>query len=189
MWLASLLLGWLWRLSFATKFIGDKFTSSLLLVPSETSPARRTLCRSIVQRSATLRAPDTGVDERTGNHSNRTEHQAQKETEGRVVSLAGNDDAGGNGCDPDPQAQKFHHPHPFSTHISSRIGPATMQAFRSRAIRRDGSMGLASTLSLWVSTETTTRILAVVFLLRQLSQCFWRDSRILALGRSEILTE
>jgi len=61
-----------------------------------------------------------------------------------------------------------------------------MQARKSRAIRRDGSMGLASTLSLWVSTETTTRILAVVFLLPQLPQCFQRDSEILALGRSEI---
>jgi len=37
-----------------------------------------------------------------------------------------------------------------------------------------------------VSTETTTRILAVVFLLPQLPQCFQRDSEILALGRSEI---
>jgi len=33
-----------------------------------------------------------------------------------------------------------HHAHPLSTHISSRIGPATRQAFRSRAILRDGFM-------------------------------------------------
>nr|DAK61528.1 MAG TPA: hypothetical protein [Caudoviricetes sp.] len=39
-----------------------------------------------------------------------------------------------------PVFEFSHHAHPFSTHISSRIGPATMQAFRSRAIRRDGSM-------------------------------------------------
>ena len=37
-----------------------------------------------------------------------------------------------------PRVFGTHHPHPFITHISSRIGPATMQAFKSRAIRRDG---------------------------------------------------
>ena len=38
------------------------------------------------------------------------------------------------------RAKSGHHQHPFSTHLSSRTGPATMQAFRSRAIRRDGFM-------------------------------------------------
>ena len=34
-----------------------------------------------------------------------------------------------------------HHAHPLANHISSRIGPATRQALRSRAIRRDGFIG------------------------------------------------
>jgi hypothetical protein len=34
-----------------------------------------------------------------------------------------------------------HHAHPLANHINSRIGPATMQAFKSRAIRRDGFIG------------------------------------------------
>ena len=40
-----------------------------------------------------------------------------------------------------------HHPHPLATHISSRIGPAKMQARRSRAIRRDGFMKIRMSMA------------------------------------------
>ena len=118
----------------------NKFAFRSVFVPPKASPARRALIRGFVQRRPTLRTADTRVDECTRNHSNGAKHQAKKKAEWCVISLAGNDHARGYGRNPNPQTEKLHHPHPLSTHSSSRIGPAKMQARKSRAIRRDGSM-------------------------------------------------
>lgn len=78
-----------------------------------------------------------------------------------------------------------HYQQPLRAQRKNRIGPATMQAFRSRAILRDGSMGLD-----YIRREqTATRILAAVFYWLRFAQCFMRDSLILALVRSGILSE
>lgn len=49
-----------------------------------------------------------------------------------------------------------------------------------------GQLDRVGSLRFYLPPQTTTRILAVVFLLPQLVQCFMRDSEILVLGRSEI---
>ncbi len=136
--------GSLWLAVFgrfvAAKLERNEFALSFVFVPAKPRPASRALIRAIVQRCSALRTPNTGVDERTSHHSNRPEHDAKKQAEQGIISLAGNDHAGGDRCDPDPQTKQLHHAHPLSTHISSRIGPATRQARRSRAILRVGSM-------------------------------------------------
>jgi hypothetical protein len=135
--LASLLFCRLWWLGFSTKLVGHKLTSGFVLVPPKASPASRALVRGFVQRRPTLRTSDTRVDEWAGKQADRAKKKAKGKTSQRVVSLAGNQCACDYGGNPRPYEIAFHHAHPFSTHISSRIGPATMQARKSRAIRRD----------------------------------------------------
>jgi hypothetical protein len=137
---ASLLFCRLWWLGFSTKLVGKELTSCSVLVPPKASPASRALVGGFVQRRPTLRTSDTRVDEWAGKQADRAKKKAKGKTSQRVVSLAGNQCACDYGGNPRPYEIAFHHPHPFIAHISSRIGPAEMQAFRSRAIRRSGFM-------------------------------------------------
>jgi protocatechuate 3,4-dioxygenase beta subunit len=95
---------------------------------------------AFIEVCSTLRAANAALQKGTTKNTNRPEKQANDETNYWGVTLTGNhgayDDRG------NPRAYKIavHHAHSFIAHISSRIGPATMQAFRSRAIRRSGFM-------------------------------------------------
>ena len=141
LWLAVLLHSRFWRLSFSAKFVGQELTLRFALVPSKTSPARRALIWCLAQPRFALRAHETSIKERARKKTNGAKEQAQEKARQGVLFLAGNGNAAAYRCEPRPDEVSGHQPHPFATHISSRIGPAKMQAFRSRAIRRDGFMG------------------------------------------------
>ena len=139
-WLTALGRGRFRRLCFSAEFVGQKLTLRFAFVPSKSSPARRTLIRCLAQPRFALRAHGASIKERARKKTDGTEEQAQEEARQSVLFLAGNGDSATHRCEPRPDEVSSHHAHPFSTHIISRIGPATRQALRSRAIRCDGFM-------------------------------------------------
>jgi hypothetical protein len=137
LWLAVFYRSWL----IAAELVGHKLTSRFAFVPSKTSPASRALIRGFVQRRSALRASNASVNERASEQADRTEKEAQCKAAKGVIAHTGNNGSGNNRGQPRPHEIASHHAHPLANRISSRIGPATMQARRSRAIRRDGFMG------------------------------------------------
>ena len=129
------------RLCFSAEFVGQELTLRFALVPSKSSPARWALIWCLAQPRFALRAHSASIKERARKKTDGAKEQAQEEARQSVLFLAGNGDAAAYRCEPRPDEVSSHHPHPLATHISSRIGPATRQAFRSRAIRCDGFMG------------------------------------------------
>lgn len=128
------------RLCFSAEFVGQELTLRFALVPSKSSPARWALIWCLAQPRFALRAHSASIKERARKKTDGAKEQAQEEARQSVLFLAGNGNAAAYRCKPRPNKILSHHPHPLATHISSRIGPAKRQVFRSRAIRRDGSM-------------------------------------------------
>ena len=109
-------------------------------IAAKSSPTRWALIWGFVEVRPTLRTANTSVNERASKQSNRAKEKTKSKAAHCIFSLTCNECACDDGCEPRANAIAIHHAHPLSTHISSRIGPATRQARRSRAILRDGFM-------------------------------------------------